>query len=415
MKSQSLQAWGAQLREDLARHEEVDRASEARSRRQLLARVSAARAPRRGWQYGMAAGFVALAAAALFFWAAPGAQQEPLRFWIEERTGHVDEWVTARDAEQSLRFSDGSSVVAGPHTTTRVMQISPDGAHLTLERGHIDAHVVHREASRWQVAAGPFVVHVTGTRFRVTWDPQTEKLAVKVSEGKVEVTGDGRPKHELTAGSTLELSANAAVGLQSALTRDEPVTGTVTPSAPSAGASAESPAEVSARDEDELIRTRKAAERKPDFRELSTAGHYREALQAVEQQGFAASCESLGSRDLLTLGSTARLAGRADRAREAYLAARRRFPNSAEAGISAFSLGRLASDAGHASDAIGWFKRYLTEQPGGPLAREAAGRLIEALRQTGDDARAREAADSYLKRYPTGPHAALARSLLMQK
>jgi len=405
MKSQSFQALGARLRDDLTRHEEVDRNSDARTRRQLLARVAAAKAPRRRWQYGLAAACVAIAAA-LFFWATPGSRQEPLRFWIEERTGHVDEWVTARDTEQSLRFSDGSSVVAGPHTTTRVMQVTPDGAHLTLERGRIDAHVVHRDASRWQVAAGPFVVHVTGTRFRVYWDPQTEKLAVKVSEGKVEVTGDGRPKHELTAGSVLELSANAATGVRSALVSDEPK---------AAGTPSAEPSAESARDEDELIRPHKAAERKRDFRELSTAGHYREALAAVEQQGFAASCESLGARDLLTLGSTARLAGRADRAREAYLAARRRFPNSAEAGISAFSLGRLASDAGRASDATGWFKRYLTEQPGGPLAREAAGRMIELLRQTGDQARAREAADSYLKRYPTGPHAALAQSLLAKK
>jgi transmembrane sensor len=405
MKSHSFQALGERLRDDLARHEEVDRSRDARTRRQLLAHVAAAKGPRQRWHYGLLATGVAVAVAAVLFWMAPGARQEPLRFWIEERTGHVDEWVTARDTEQSLRFSDGSSVVAGPHTTTRVMQVTSDGAHLTLERGHIDAHVVHRDVSRWQVAAGPFVVHVTGTRFRVSWDPQTEKLAVKVSEGKVEVTGGGRPKHELTAGSVLELSASAATDVQSELGGEPKAV-----SLPSAEPSAES-----ARDEDELIRTRKAVERKPDFRELSTAGHYREALAAVEQQGFAASCESLGARDLLTLGSTARLAGRADRAREAYLAARRRFPNSVEAGISAFSLGRLASDAGRASDATGWFKRYLSEQPSGPLAREAAGRLIELLQQTGDQARAQNAAESYLKRYPTGPHAALAQSLLAKK
>jgi transmembrane sensor len=402
MKSQGFQALGARLRDDLARHEDVERSRDARTRRQLLARLGTSKGPRRRWHYALVAACVSVTAA-LFFWAAPGARQEPLRFWVEERAGHVDEWVTARDAEQSLRFSDGSSLVAGPHTTTRVMQVTSDGAHLTLERGQIDAHVVHRDASRWQVAAGPYMVHVTGTRFRVSWDPQTEKLAVKVSEGKVEVTGDGGSKHELTAGSVLELSANAAAGVHSAPRRDEPKA-TNMPAA-----------EPSARDEDELLAARKTAERKPDFRELSTAGHYREALAAVEQQGFAASCESLGARDLLTLGSTARLAGRADRAREAYLATRRRFPNSAEAGISAFSLGRLASDAGRASDATGWFSRYLTEQPGGPLAREAAGRLIELWRQTGDEARARAAAENYLKRYPTGPHAALAQSLLMEK
>lgn len=407
MKSQSLQALGAQLREDLARHEDVDRSAEARSRRQLLARVGAAKAPRPRWHYGFAASCAAVATAAVLFWTVPSSQQEPLRFWIEERTGHVDEWVTARDAEQSLRFSDGSSVVAAPHTTTRVMQVTSEGAHLTLERGHLDAHVVHRDASRWQVAAGPFVVHVTGTRFRVAWDPQTEKLVVKVTEGKVEVTGDGRPKHELTAGSVLELSASAQ--LQSALLTEPPKAAPATERGPEAAAP------ESARDEDEVLGARKPAERKVDFRELSTAGHYREALAAVEQQGFASTCESLGARDLVTLGSTARLAGRADRAREAYLAVRRRFPSSSESGIAAFSLGRLASDSGHATDATAWFKRYLNEQPGGPLAREAAGRLIELLRQSGDEARAREAADAYLKRYPTGPHAALARSVLAKK
>jgi TolA-binding protein len=408
MKSHSFQALGARLREDLERHEDVDRPTDARARRQLLARVGsgpgASRARR--WRYGAVGVAVVSAAAALVLWVAPVAQREPLGFWIEERTGHVDEWVTARDAEQSLRFSDGSSVVAGPHTTTRVMQITPDGAHLTLERGHIDAHVVHREASRWQVAAGPFVVHVTGTRFRVDWDPLTEKLAVRVSEGRVEVTGDGRPTQVLTAGSTLELSASAAVGVRRALPEPPRATDAVEPSVESGTTTSV------ARDEEELIHPHKPAERKPGFRELSTAGHYKEALAAVEQQGFAASCESLDARDLLTLGSTARLAGSSARAQEAYLAARRRFPNSGEAGISAFSLGRLASDAGRASDAIGWFKRYLTEQPNGPLAREAAGRLIELLRQTGDAARAREAAESYLKWYPTGPHAALARSVL---
>ena len=163
MKSQSLQVLGERLREDLARHEDVERASDARTKRQLLARLASGTAPKRHWQYGLAGALCVAAAATVFGRRGSGARQEPLRFWVEERSGHVDEWVTARDAEQSLRFSDGSSVVAGPHTTTRVMQITADGAELTLERGHVDAHVVHRDSSRWQVSAGPFVVHVTGT------------------------------------------------------------------------------------------------------------------------------------------------------------------------------------------------------------------------------------------------------------
>lgn len=405
MKSQSFLALGERLRDDLVRHETVDRAGEARARRQLLVAVSAQK-PRRRAAFALGgAGLVAAATAAFLLFGRPAAQPEPLSFWVEERAGQVDEWVTARDTEQSLRFSDGSSVVAAPHTTTRVLHITPGGAELALERGHLQAHVVHRDHTRWQVAAGPFVVHVTGTRFHVSWDPQTEKLAVSVSEGRVEVTGGGQPRHELLAGSSLELSVSAGTELKSAFAAPEP--------AASAEPRAE-PAE-SARDEDELIRPRKAVEHKPDFRELSTAGRYREALALVEQQGFGAECESLSARDLLTLGSTARLAGRADRAKEAYLAVRRRFPGGSEAGISAFSLGRLASDAGRASDAMAWFKRYLSEQPSGALSREAAGRLLELLDQSGNQAAARDAATSYLKQYPSGPHAALAERVLARR
>jgi len=401
MKTHGLQSLGVQLREDLARHEQVDRTTEARTRRQLLARVAGKNRREPRIFYVVGGGLAAAAALTLAMWLRPAAEQEPLRFWVEERVGKVDDWVTARDAEQSLRFSDGSSVIVSPHTTARVMQVSAEGAQLTLERGHIDAHVVHREASRWQVAAGPFVVHVTGTRFRVNWDPQTETLAVKVTEGRVEVTGGGQPQHELTAGSVLELSAS--VDVKSAIA---PAT------TPSDSAAPDSSALTLTREDEELHTRRVVAEHRPDFRELSTAGRYKEALAAVEQLGFASQCNSLSARDLLLVASTARLAGRSDRARDAYLAARRRFPGSSEAGISAFSLGRLASDSGHATDAIGWFKRYLSEEPSGPLAREAAGRLIELYRQNGGRAQARTAADSYLEKYPTGPHAALARSVL---
>ncbi len=393
----ALERLGQQLREDLSRHEDVER---ARVRRQVLLRMTGGRRRKRAGLV-LAAALLAAACGLLFVWY-PRAEQAPLSFWIEDRRGAVDEWVTARDSEQSLRFSDGSSVVAGPRTTTRVMQVTPDGARLTLERGRLDAHVVHREASRWRVAAGPFVVHVTGTRFRVSWDPHAERLAVSVSEGRVEVTGGREAKHVLTAGSKLELSAAATKAPAASASPAEAASAVALPEA----------ASESARDEEELIRSRKPVERKPDFRELSTAGRYKEALALVEQAGFATECESLGARDLLTLGSTARLAGRADRAREAYLAARRRFPSSSEAGISAFSLGRLASDSGRTGEAVDWFKRYLAEQPGGQLAREAAGRLIELYRQTGKTEQARRAASSYLKAYPTGPHAALARSML---
>jgi len=403
MKSHDFSGFGARLRNELERHERVDRPSESHIRKQILSAASQRRGSRRAL-YGTGAGlFVAAAAAGIIFLARPHLPEHELSFWVAERQGQVDEWVTAREAEQSLRFSDGTSIVAAPHTTTRVVRIAPNGAELTLERGQLDAHVVHREAARWQVSAGPFVVHVTGTRFHVSWDPQAEKLGVQVTEGRVEITGGGQPRHELVAGSTLELRMSAGVSLSSAIELPPAATASPMPATSAQGTST---------DHDDELRPRKAADHKPDFRDLATAGHYRDALALVEQRGFAAECDSLSARDLLTLASTARLAGRADRAREAYLAVRRRFPSSSEASISAFSLGRLASDAGRASDAVTWWKRYLAEAPNGPLAREAAGRLVEVWQQLGNKDAARSAAESYLKSYPSGPHAGLSRSVL---
>jgi len=76
--------------------------------------------------------------------------------------------------------------------------------------------------------------------------------------------------------------------------------------------------------------------------------------------------------------------------------------------MSAFLLGRSASGA----QAVQWFSAYLKEQPSGALAREALGRLIEAYQAAGDRVSSRAAAERYLKSYPDGPHATLAREAL---
>ncbi len=76
--------------------------------------------------------------------------------------------------------------------------------------------------------------------------------------------------------------------------------------------------------------------------------------------------------------------------------------------MAAFRLGQSAKGA----QAAEWFSTYLKEQPGGALAREALGRLIEAHQAAGDPISGRAAAERYLKSYPDGPHATLARQAL---
>jgi tetratricopeptide (TPR) repeat protein len=155
-----------------------------------------------------------------------------------------------------------------------------------------------------------------------------------------------------------------------------------------------------------------AKSRALDFRELAQAGRYREALAASEQAGFERLCRSANAQDLMLLADIARLAGDAGRARQAYERMRERFPGEDD-GQAAFFLGRLAFDErADYAQAARYFELSLGEQPAGPLAREAAGRLMEARLLSGDGEGARAAARAYLKRHADGPHGRTARRLL---
>jgi TolA-binding protein len=91
---------------------------------------------------------------------------------------------------------------------------------------------------------------------------------------------------------------------------------------------------------------------------------------------------------------------------------RQRFAGSEEAAFATFALGRLEFDGfGAHAQAARWFRTYLREQPQGPFAREALGRLMESLHRGGEAREARRLAQNYLRRYPSGPHAALASRL----
>jgi hypothetical protein len=80
-------------------------------------------------------------------------------------------------------------------------------------------------------------------------------------------------------------------------------------------------------------------------------------------------------------------------------------------GNTAFLLGKIAADQqGAPSQAVTWFETYLQEVPGGALAEEALGRLMQ-LQQRSNPAAASALAKRYLARYPKGAYAGLAKSL----
>ncbi|HXK19771.1 MAG TPA: hypothetical protein VNG33_18295, partial [Polyangiaceae bacterium] len=257
--------------------------------------------------------------------------------------------------------------------------------------------VHHRDGSSWRVAAGPYEVEAIGTEFVVDWVSGRDKpLRVTVSEGTVAVRGPA-------FGGTRFVSAHQMVEVS---TQDS-ASASVTPTPPSPVAVEALSPEAEVAPDDPSASTPHARS-EPSWRALEASGKYADAVKAAERRGLSGIYQAGSADDLLALSRAARFAGRMEVAREALMACRARFSGTAQATMSAFLLGRWASGA----QAADWFSTYLREQPSGALAREALGRLIEAYQAAGDRVSARATAERYLKSYPDGPHATLARQAL---
>jgi ferric-dicitrate binding protein FerR (iron transport regulator) len=408
--------------------------------------------------------------------------------------GHIGQTgdLIAPPAGQAMAavFSDGSRIVVSESSHARIDSVDANGATVTLDDGHLDASVIHRPQTRWEVRAGDYRIHVTGTRFSTAWNRHDRALTVRLYEGSVVVTGPGiaasgarvRTGHVLHAtaqGATLASAepeteaatmqpqivpisntqgsepvmdpASAAVAASAVPEALEP---SLAPSAPEAPAPAVGPstrvhrwvasrsvASRAAASSSAPIASAPVAAPAPalapapaqaaapapthasaaqplpgapvpmvtTWRALARRAQYHQALTLALAEGFDRDCDQLRGDDLVLLGDVARLGGDIRHADQAYRAALRRFPDLDR---PAFALGVMAFESRHDyRDAASWLSRYLHDHPNGPLATEAAGRLLEAWDLAGDTARARETARNYLRDHPTGPHKALARRL----
>ncbi|MES1205528.1 MAG: tetratricopeptide repeat protein [Pseudomonadota bacterium] len=317
-----------------------------------------------------------------------------------------------------LRFWDGSAVTFRAGSAGRLQRLTDTGAEVVLDRGRLDAHVVHGASTLWLVHAGPFRVRVTGTRFVVTW--LAGQLNVVVHEGSVIIGGGslgaGVPLaagHQLTVDRGI-LRIETAAAASGAGTEDESVAATFPDAghpeeekvpAPDAPGAVVHAARVSA--------TATTPDR--DWFALAERGAYRQAHAIATKAGWDDLCGGLDARRLLMLGDVARHSGAQADARRAFESLVTRFPKDRLTGDALFSLGRLAFEAGQPGEAERWFERYLEDWPQGPLGDQASGRLLECTIRRGDDQAARKAAERYLARAPRGPHAALANEIVTQQ
>ncbi len=313
-------------------------------------------------------------------------------------------WVQTGENERlPVEFSEGSRVVLEPKSRVRVVTVDPRGARMVLERGAVSATIVHRKDTRWSFEAGPFTVRVTGTELSVSWDPMTEQFELEVEEGSVVVSGP-----LIEAARTVRSGQRCEVRVRQASLEVGEVSRRVPPT-PSYDVTELPVLTPSAEPEPDAEAT-PARAASTSWQKLERQGKYAEAMEAADQVGIDQICATAAAGDLMALARAARLAGRHETGARALRSCRVRFPGTPQAGTAAYLLGMSAGPAAAAT----WFSTYLSEQPGGPLAREAAGRLIESHQRAGNAAAAQNAARRYLNSYPSGPHASFARKVLGQ-
>jgi hypothetical protein len=330
----------------------------------------------------------------------------------------------------AVHFSEGTELQLSKGSRARLAGVDAQGARVLIENGAARVHVTPRPRARWSVDAGPYNVRVTGTAFDVAWSGGEEVLDLSLHHGSVVVTGPLAAQGlVLEAGQHLRASVKAGV---IRLDRDGAAGTAAPPSGAAEGAgettTAEAderppaPADVAAEPGRRRAPAPKRAPAPAVRAEPAVAwpariarGEFRAVLTEAEARGIDETLRTASVEDLAALADAARYARRTELAEQTLLSERRRYPQSVAGRDAAFFLGGLREEvpgSGPAGAAIGWYDRYLTENPNGTYVAQALGRKMMLAERVGERQSARAVATEYLRRFPAGPHADRARTLL---
>lgn len=276
---------------------------------------------------------------------------------------------TASDA-LSVTLLDGSTLSLDSRTRVQVAGGNAQAVALNVARGRVSCDVTHRPGRSFVVRASGVEVRVVGTRFSVQDDLRADgaRVAVIVERGVVEVTSARHPGQvtRVAAGQTFSEWVPTEPPAPSETSSS---TAARTPSAPP-----------------EVLD-------KPATPEPSSSS---EATRAAHD---------LTSREMLDAANSARRAGDARGAADAYEQLLKKFPTDGRAGLAAFELGRLRMDRlADMGGAVQPLERAVRLAPGSGFREDAMARLVTAYAAVGRGADCTRARDAYLASYPAGVH-----------
>jgi len=324
-------------------------------------------------------------------------------------------YIRARPGEHPrVSFSEGSVVALADDTRMRVVAADEHGGHLAIEEGEIRADIVHRAGARWTFEAGPCSVDVRGTSFSLDWRGAEGFFDLRLQTGLLDIHTPWSPAPiALHGGQRLTVrSADHEVTIRDLDDHSAPAQRLDAPTDPASregldpSAALPVPPKVALGNPNVSPRPHKAS-----WSERMASGDLQSIVDDAVEHGVEATVMERTSEELAVLEATARYRKRPDIARRALLAQRARFAGSARAKEAAFLLGRMVETA-DGPDALGWYERYLSEDPDGAFAAEAMGRDMIVTHRLFGVGRARPLAETYLKRWPTGAYSELARSIL---
>jgi len=329
---------------------------------------------------------ILLAAAALLFSvvAIYVAWPRPITFVVEDGVAEGP-YVRTTDRTARIVFSDQSEIDVEPQSNVRIVDRTSQGAHLVLENGRLDAHVIHQRKTNWTIGAGPYEVHVVGTRFEVEWHAETGSFDVRVTEGTIRLTG---PTADVLVRAPQGFHVESQV---------------VAPPVETASAS------VVAVDAGVAPQPTIAPKPTVTWSARVAKGEFQTVVDEAERRGESDVLNRASASDLNALADAARYTGKIDLAKRTLESERTRFPKKTDA---TFLLGKIAEDNDHApTKAIEYYDAYLVETPSGTYAQECLGRKMSLERKSAPQS-AKASADRYLRAYPDGSYAGVAREIL---